>query len=123
MGELMKTILVVEDNELNRELMNTILSTNGYEVLSADNALSAVDIARESLPNIILMDIKMPGIDGYGALDLLKEDALSRDIPVIAVTGKSTPHDIEKIRSRGFDDYLGKPFRIHQLLSVVNDAI
>ncbi len=117
------SVLVVEDNKLNLELLVTVLSSNGYEVLPAEGALTAVEIAQSRIPELILMDIQMPDIDGYMALEMLREDEKTAKIPVIAVTGNAMSHDIENVKKKGFDNFVTKPFRIAHLLDVVSQTL
>lgn len=104
---------------MNLELMVTVLSSNGYRVLPADGGFTALELVSTETPQLVLMDIQMPEMDGYTLLNQLRQNEAHRDIPVIAVTGNAMPHDIEKIHEGGFDEFLSKPFRIAELLKVV----
>jgi two-component system, cell cycle response regulator DivK len=119
----MKKILIVEDNPMNLELLATILGVNDFEVLSADGGKISIEVARTERPDLILMDLQMPGVDGYAALSSLRSDDLTRNIPVIAVTGNAMQHDIDRIESSGFDDYILKPYKIDELISTVREAL
>lgn len=115
----MKSILVVDDNDMNRELMETVLRGNGYNVLSTDNGTTALEIAKSIQPDLVLMDIQMPFVDGYAALAMLQETASTSAIPVVAVTGNAMPHDTDKILASGFVQCITKPYKLNHLLSVV----
>lgn len=115
----MKPILIAEDNELNRELLVTVLNANGYETLIASNGEEAVKISQTELPELILMDIQMPRLDGFDALALLKQQEQTANIPVIAVTGNAMPHDLEKIEKTGFNSTINKPYKIDELLDTI----
>lgn len=119
----MSLILVAEDNYMNLELMLTILGANSYETLSATDGLMAVELARKHSPDIILMDINMPGADRYEALSMLKQDDLTGAIPVIAVTGNATQDDIQQMQARGFVATVCKPYRIDELLSTISNFL
>lgn len=115
----MNTILIVEDNEMNLELATTILEANGFSTLTALNGLEAISVATADHPDLILMDIQMPGMDGFEACTRLQGDESNRTIPVVAVTGNATNTDLEKIMGHGFAGYLTKPYRISALVDTV----
>ncbi len=115
----MKKILIVEDNPMNLELLATILGAHGFEVVTADGGQVSVELARSELPDLILMDLQMPGVDGYAALRSLRIDNRTRSIPVIAVTGNAMQHDVDRIESSGFDGYIMKPYKIDELMTSV----
>jgi len=112
-------ILVVDDEPLMRRLVVSILSANGYEVLEAENGLDGLRIAREESPDLLLLDVMMPGIPGTEAVRLLKADPKTRQIPVIMVTAQS--RELEKVSGldAGADDYVTKPFSAAELLARV----
>lgn len=112
-------ILIAEDNDLNLELLTTILEAHNYSLVAARNGNEAVSIAKSQLPDLILMDIQMPGLDGHGALQALRSQPKTAHIPVIAVTGNAMPHDLNKIADSGFDGIVNKPFRIDELLQAM----
>ena len=119
----MKKILIVEDNPMNLELLETILVAKGFEVLSAEGGEASVEMARSEAPDLVLMDLQMPGVDGYAALAAMRADEVTRHIPVIAVTGNAMQHDVNRIESSGFDGYIIKPYKIHALMASVNKAL
>ena len=114
-----KTVLVVEDNELNMKLFNDLLETQGYTVLQVDNGPDALARAREAKPDLILMDIQLPGMSGLDATRELKADEATRAIPVIAVTAFAMRTDEERIRAGGCEDYLAKPISVPVFLEKV----
>ncbi|MDO8281198.1 MAG: response regulator [Thermodesulfovibrionia bacterium] len=105
----MKKILVVEDNDKNLRLIRDILRYYKYEVIEAVNGEEAVTYAVSRLPDLILMDIQMPVMDGFKALKLLRENPATKDIKAIALTSFAMAGDREKILSAGFNDYISKP--------------
>jgi two-component system cell cycle response regulator DivK len=115
----MATILVVEDNPTNMKLAVLLLETAGHTVLSAIDAEAGLALARDQLPNLILMDVQLPGIDGLEATMLLKRDDATSRIPVVALTALAMRGDEERIRAAGCDDYIAKPMRYQDFLSTV----
>jgi two-component system cell cycle response regulator DivK len=114
-----KTVLLVEDNEDNRVVYATILQFYGYTVIEAVDGDEGVRLARERHPDIILMDISIPVLDGWQATLCLKADETTRDIPVVALTAHAMPEDREKSRRVGFDGYLSKPCEPRRVLEEV----
>ncbi len=112
-------VLVVEDEPVNLKLLKEILQTEGFDVLYAEDGRQAVEVARAELPDLILMDIRMPGMDGFQAVKLLKSDDTTRNIPVVAVTAYAMKEDRERATEAGFDDYLTKPFRYEEVVEKV----
>ncbi len=104
-----RTVLLVEDNEDNRIVYTTILKYYGYRVLEAHNGIEGVSLAREAHPDLILMDVGLPGLDGWEATRRLKASDETRHIPVIALTAHAMAGEREKYLSAGFDDYIAKP--------------
>lgn len=119
----MARILVVEDNPGNLKLAMFILESAGHEVVGAEDAATALAIAAESVPDLILMDIQMPGMDGYQALSSLRALEATKSVPVIATTAHAMKGDPEKIQAAGFDDYICKPFRYKDFLSAVASLV
>ena len=112
-------IAIVEDNASNMKLIKSILERAGYETITAWNADDGIPMIRDELPDLVLMDIHMPGTDGLVATRLLKADAQTKDIPVIAVTAKVMDSDKESILSAGCDAYVSKPIRYKQMLELI----
>ncbi len=117
------TILVVDDSRENIDLLKTVLEYNDYSVLSASSGEEAVRIAGESLPDLILMDVMMPGMDGFTACSTLNSDEKTKGIPVIMLTAKNDPEDLRKGLEAGAVDYVKKPFVIIELLARVNTTL
>lgn len=115
----MPTILIVEDDTLNLKLLSTILIAHNNSILTANNGQEAIFCTQAHLPDLVLMDINMPGMDGYEALAAIRANPKTRHIPVIAVTGNAMTHDLKKIRQSGFDNVISKPFKIDDLLETL----
>ena len=115
-----KTVLVVEDNELNMKLFNDLLEAHGYRVLKTRDGLSALDMARTHMPDLILMDIQLPEVSGIEVTKCLKEDDVLRKIPVIAVTAFAMKGDEEKIREGGCEAYISKPISVVSFLQTID---
>jgi two-component system, cell cycle response regulator DivK len=112
-------ILIVEDDAESRMLESDVLTFNGYRVLEADCAETGLKLAREQHPALILMDIRLPGVDGIAALGELRGDPATRGIPVIAVTASAMNQDRRQIIAAGFDGYHGKPIDIERLVAAI----
>ena len=106
-----KRILVVEDTENNRRILNDLLTNAGFEVVEAGDGEKGVAMAAESRPDLILMDIQLPVVDGYQATRQIKSNPILRQIPIIAVTSYALSGDEAKARAAGSDGYVAKPFR------------
>jgi CheY-like chemotaxis protein len=104
-----QTLLLVEDNEDNRIIYSTVLRHLGYEVVEALDGVEAISLARSVLPDLILMDISIPEIDGWEATRILRQDPTTRDIPIVALTAHALADDREKATALGFTSYLAKP--------------
>lgn len=103
------TILIVEDNLLNLELVTDLLEAEGYSTRQAHNGEEGVRLAQQEPPSLILMDLRMPGIDGYAALRALRADPRTAHIPTVALTAQAMNGDKEAALTAGFDDYIAKP--------------
>ena len=112
-------ILIVEDNDNNRSLFRDILSFHGYGVAVASDGQEGVTLARELMPDLILMDIQMPGMDGMTAGGILKGDPATSGLKIIALTSFAMRGDLEKFLAAGFDGYLSKPIRTRELPNLV----
>ena len=115
----MATILVIEDTPANMTLAVFLLQSAGHTVLSATDAEAGLTLARDEQPNLILMDIQLPGMDGLEATLLLKRDEATRNIPVIALTALAMKGDEARIRAAGCDGYIAKPLAYKDFLAVV----
>ena len=116
----MAKILVVEDNPANMKLAIFLLDAAGHVVLSATDAETGLALARSERPDLILMDIQLPGIDGLEAIARLKADPLTRPTPVIALTALAMKGDEERIRAAGCEGYVAKPIRYREFMSTVD---
>lgn len=112
-------ILIVEDNENNRTLLKDLLTCHGYEVVVATDGQEGVAQARSEMPDLILMDIQMPGMDGMTAGSILKGDPATGSLKIIALTSFAMQGDREKFLDAGFDDYLAKPISTRELPGLV----
>ncbi|HEX8616346.1 MAG TPA: response regulator [Thermoanaerobaculia bacterium] len=115
----MTTILIVEDNELNRDMLSRRLARKGYEVLLAVDGEQGLEVARAAMPQLILMDMSLPRIDGWEATRRLKADEQLKEIPVIALTAHAMASDREKALEAGCDDYDTKPIELPRLLGKI----
>lgn len=118
--EMQKTVLVVEDNELNMKLFNDLLEAHGYRVVQTRDGLSALEIARKHMPDLILMDIQLPEVSGIEVTKWLKEDEELKRIPVIAVTAFAMKGDEQKIREGGCEAYISKPISVVSFLQTID---
>lgn len=123
MAESSKTVLLVEDNEDNRTVYRTILEHFGYRVIEAQNGEDGVRMAREDHPELILMDISIPIIDGWEATRILKRDDATSEIPVIALTAHALATDRAKAEEVGCDGYLAKPCEPRRVVAEVEKFI
>ena len=114
-----KTVLIVEENELNMKLFNDLVEIRGHRIVQTRSGIEAVDLARKHRPDLILMDIQLPGISGIEALGLLRADATTRTIPVIAVTASVMAQDRQRVMAAGFDGFQGKPISVRELLATI----
>jgi CRP/FNR family transcriptional regulator, cyclic AMP receptor protein len=119
----MKTILVIEDNEDIRENVEEILTLSDYKVLTAANGKEGVEVAQKNIPDLIICDIMMPGIDGYGVLHVLHKDPHTQNIPFIFLTSKSERSDFRAAMEMGADDYITKPFSGNELLNAIESRL
>src|SRR5919108_1836183 len=112
----MSTVLIVEDNEKNMKLARDVLQAKGYKTLEAVTGEEGVKLAREKLPDLVLMDIQLPGINGIDAFKQLRADANTSRIPVIALTASVTPTDRSAINAAGFDAFVSKPINLKEFV-------
>jgi len=119
----MKTILIIEDNEDIRENVAEILQLSDYKVITAANGKEGIDTAQSKLPDLIICDIMMPGVDGYGVLHVLHKEPTTQNIPFIFLTSKSERSDFRSAMEMGADDYITKPFAGNELLNAVESRL
>lgn len=115
----MKTVLVIEDDAVLRGNLNDLLDISGYAVVCAANGREGVQAARETRPDVIVCDILMPGLDGYGVLQQLKQDPATASIPLIFLSAKADKTDRQKGLQLGASGYLTKPFTIRELITAL----
>lgn len=116
-----KRILVVDDNEDNRQILIDLLSAAGYQIVEATNGLDAVKLATSERPDLVLMDIQLPDLDGVEALRRLRANDRTATIPVLALTAQAMRGDRERFLAEGFDGYLSKPVNVRELIGVVRE--
>jgi two-component system cell cycle response regulator DivK len=112
-------VLVVEDNERNMKLFRDVLQASGYRILEATTGERAVELVIEHGPDLVLMDIQLPDIDGVKALDRLRANEQTASVPVLALTAQAMDGDRERFLAAGFDGYLSKPVNIADLVATV----
>ena len=119
----MSVILIVEDNEKNMKLVRDVLQVKGYQTLEAATAEEGIALAQAHSPDLVLMDIQLPGMNGIEALGVLRENPATAHIPVIAVTASVMQQDRKLITEAGFDAYIGKPINLKEFLQAVREMI
>jgi two-component system cell cycle response regulator DivK len=112
-------ILIVEDNDKNRKLVRDVLTFKGYTTIEAETGEAGVRLAQERCPSLVLMDIRLPGIDGVEALRRLRAEQTTRGIPVMAMTASVMTEDRQKILAAGFDGYQSKPINVTDFVAAV----
>ena len=118
-----KCILVVEDQEDNRQILRDLLTSSGYEITEAGDGEEALRSISARRPDLILMDIQLPVMDGYEATRRIKADPASKDIPIIVVTSYALSGDEDKARAAGGDDYVTKPYSPRALLAKIREYL
>lgn len=118
-----KTILVIEDNEMNMKLVRTLLQIGKYRVLEAQDAETGITMAQQHLPDLIMMDIQLPAMDGLTAARLIKEDPATQDIPVVALTSYAMQGDEQKARESGCIGYMSKPIDTRRFLKNISQYL
>ncbi|MAZ03882.1 MAG: two-component system response regulator [Sneathiella sp.] len=119
----MKTVLIVEDNDLNMKLFHDLLEAHGYKTIQTKDGMEALGLAREHSPDLILMDIQLPEVSGLEVTKWIKEDEALKSIPVIAVTAFAMKGDEEKIREGGCEAYVAKPISVENFLNTVKEFL
>ena len=118
-----KNVMVVEDNEKNRKLMRVVLKARGYNIIEAATGEEALNLLKNQKPDIILMDIQLPGIDGLTLIKQIKASVVTKDIPIIAVTAYAMKGDEQKILDTGCNAYVSKPINTQELPLIVEKYI
>jgi two-component system cell cycle response regulator DivK len=116
-------ILIVEDNEKNRKLARDILQVKGYRTIEAETAETGLEMAPKENPDLVLMDIQLPGMNGIQALKKLREDEATRAIPVLAFTASVMPQDRREIMDAGFDGFVAKPVNLKEFIAAIAKAL
>jgi two-component system, cell cycle response regulator DivK len=116
-------ILIVEDNERNRKLVRDVLRFKGYQTIEVETGEESLRLARDRRPSLILMDIRLPGIDGIEALKRLRADPGTRAIPVMAMTASIMTAGPEEMRAAGFDGYQSKPLQVKEFLAAADQLL
>ena len=119
----MTTVLIVEDNEMNRDMLSRRLQRKGYEVLIAVDGEKGLEVARANMPDLILMDMSLPVVDGWEATRRLKADGALKRIPVIALTAHAMANDRQKALDAGCDDYDTKPIEFPSLMAKIEGLL
>ena len=119
----MNTVLIVEDNDKNMKLARDVLQAKGYATLEAVTGEDGVRLAKEKVPDLVLMDIQLPGINGIEAFKQIRADAKTARIPVVALTASVTPTDRSQITAAGFDAFVGKPINLKEFLDTVKRLV
>jgi CheY-like chemotaxis protein len=119
----MTTLLLVEDNEMNRDAISRLLERRGFTVLLAEDGEQGVRVCREARPDLVLMDLGLPGMDGFEATRQIKADPATRDIPVVALTARALTSDQEAAYAAGCDDYDTKPVDMVRLVGKVRTLL
>jgi len=116
-------ILVVEDDDKSRKLVRDLLTVKGYEIIEAGTGEEGVDLAQKRGPNLILMDIRLPGIDGIQALGRLRAEVATREIPVMAITASVMASDRQRVLDAGFSAFQSKPINVKDFLAAVEQLL
>jgi two-component system, cell cycle response regulator DivK len=116
-------ILVIEDNDKGRKLVRDVLTFKGYEIIEAETGEEGVRLAQERRPSLVLMDVRLPGIDGIEALGRLRSDFATRGIPVMAMTASVMAKDRQKVLDAGFDAFQSKPIKVKDFLATVEQLL
>ena len=119
----MSLILIVEDNEKNMKLVRDILQAKGYQTLEAVNAEDGIVLAVENKPDLVLMDIQLPGMNGIEALKVLRADPTTAHIPVVAITASVMQQNKQQVMDSGFNGFIEKPINLRQFLASVQSVL
>ena len=119
----MSLVLIVEDNEKNLKLVRDVLQAKGHKTAEAGSAEEGLKLAAEAKPDLVLMDIQLPGMSGIEALKILRADEATKAIPVIAISASVMQQDRKQITDAGFDDFIEKPINLKDFLAAVNKAL
>ncbi len=123
MAEEKIKILLVEDNYMNQVLVTEILELNGYEVVDAKTGTDAIKLFNETRPDLVLMDLHLPGMDGVTATRIIKADVANKNVPILALTASGMEGEEDTILSKGFDGYVSKPIDVQRLLNAITEGL
>lgn len=112
-------VLVVDDHKTVHKLVEALLKLKGYQVLYAEDGSQGIEAARREKPDLIFLDVMLPGMDGFKVCQYLKEDAVTRQIPVVFLTAKGEDADVERGRQAGGDDFIKKPFKSLEIMGIL----
>ncbi len=116
-------ILLVEDNYMNLVLVTEILTLHGYSIVDAKTGTEAITVFNKERPDLVLMDLHLPGMDGVTATRIIKADVKNKDIPILALTASGLEGEEESILSKGFDGYVSKPIEVQKLLDSISKGL
>lgn len=116
-------ILVIEDNEKNRKLFKLIVSSLGHETITAEDGKAGIETAKKEMPDLILMDIQLPVVDGITAMNILQSHEDTKNIPVIAITSYAMKGDRERFLEQGFADYIAKPIDVDSFIKILESVL
>ncbi len=122
-SNMTKTVMIVEDNELNMKLFHDLIESRGYSIIQTRNGLEALDLAKQHHPDLILMDIQLPEVSGLVVSQWLKENDDTANIPIIAITAFAMKGDEERILNAGCDGYISKPISVPHFLATIEEYI
>ena len=118
-----KTVLIIEDNELNMKLVSSMLALGHYQVLRAGDAETGIQMAGENIPDLILMDIQLPGMDGLQATRIIKKDPILSNVPIVALTSYAMEGDEQKAIAAGCTGYIAKPIDTRRFLDILAEYL
>jgi two-component system cell cycle response regulator DivK len=116
-------VLLVEDNYMNKVLVTEILTMNGYEVIEAESGIEAIKLIASERPDVVLMDLHLPEMDGVTATRIIKADKSVKGIPILALTASASEGEADDILNKGFDGYIGKPIEVKKLLAAISKSL
>jgi len=116
----MKKILLIEDEKNIASSLKIYLSSKGFEVILADDGPGCIKMAKEQVPDLILLDLILPKIDGYTVCKTLKEEKVTKEIPIVVISARTSQKDMNKCFTTGADDYIAKPFKTDQIIDLIS---
>ena len=116
-------VLLVEDNYMNKVLVKEILTMNGYDIVEAKSGIEAIKLISSERPDVVLMDLHLPEMDGVTAMRIIKADKSVKEIPILALTASASQGEADDILGKGFDGYVGKPIEVKKLLEAISASL